>query len=94
MIKRIMRREIRRDVLLRRIVTFLHVCLVAWCKMIKRRLVIVRITLLLLITFFIVFFVLTCCNDSSCFYFDDCSCYFIFDGRRLKCLLNIVLIIF
>ena len=98
-INRIARREIRRDVLLKRIITFLHVCLIIWCRIVERKLVVIMITLLLLITFSIFFSAITCYNGLcsylyNCVNFNIVTIYIYYSDNKLKCLWSAVLTTF
>lgn len=50
---------VRGGVLLRRIITFLHICLIAWYKIVKRRLVIAIIAVIAMITMMAIMIMVT-----------------------------------
>lgn len=102
-IRRVTRREIRCDTLLKRLITSLHICLIAWCRIVKRGLLLIEVTLLLLIAFFVDSFIcfsaIACCNSLysySCDYmsYNIVIAYFCYGGTRPKCFLSVVLIMF
>ena len=69
----------RGEILLKRKIAFLHICLITWCKIVERRLVvivmiiIIMMTLMLLTVFSIyfsaIFSVIAYCNDLYSYFF-------------------------